>query len=82
MNGSNTITLMDFRHGQVVEIDESIPPIGAPAERDAEAPTKSAGGGVVFGSIGSPPPRARLTCASRGQSPASAYACTTLASSR
>jgi hypothetical protein len=58
MTSSGTITLMDFRHGKVVEIDEDIPPLGVPAEQDAEAtgPSAETGAvGVVFGSIGSPP---------------------------
>jgi hypothetical protein len=49
---------MDFRHGNVVEIDEDIPPLGVRAEPEAEATGPSAetdGAGVVFGSIGSPP---------------------------
>jgi hypothetical protein len=55
MTSSNTITLMDFRNGKVVEIDESIPPLGAQAEQGAEMTAEPAGAGVVFGSIGSPP---------------------------
>jgi hypothetical protein len=55
MTSPNTITLMDFRHGKVVEIDESIPPLGAKAGQGAEMTAETAEAGVVFGSIGSPP---------------------------
>jgi hypothetical protein len=54
-----TLTLMDFRHGTVEEIDETTPPLGLRDVGDVgETPLVEAVAGIEFASIASPLRRA------------------------
>ena len=50
----NTIYVLDFKHGTVEEIDESVPPRGS-SEAPGEPEALPAGSGYVLATLGTPP---------------------------
>ncbi len=55
MATGNTIYLLDFRRGEVQEIDESVPPEGLSGPVRVEEPSPLQGAGYMLAALGSPP---------------------------